>query len=385
MTAKTLPGLEGVLLEELRGLGAKNLENLSLAVSFEGNLELLYRANLSLRTALRVLVPLARFTAASPEALYEGAKGIPWETVIGPDDTFAIDASVSSRLFPNSGYAALKVKDAVADRFMEKFSRRPSVEVEKPALRINLRIEGNSAILSLDSSGESLHRRGYRKEKNEAPLSEVLAAGLLLLADWKPEVPLFDPLCGSGTFLAEAGLIAANMAPGSLGRDFGFFGWKGFKRDLFKRLKDSCFSSRRPLPARIWGSDKDEKSVEIARNNLKRAGLEKAVTVVRESFEHTKSPLPPGTPGFIIMNPPYGKRLEDESLGALYAAIGDTLKKNYSGYKAWIFSSNAEAVKRIGLRPFRKIHLKNGPLDCRFLGFDLFQGTRKPSRTEEKE
>ncbi len=385
MTAKTLPGLEGVLSEELGALGAKGTEERSLAVSFSGGLDLLYRANLGLRTALRVLVPVARFTAETADDLYEAARDLAWETVIGPDDTIAVDSSVSSRLFPNPGYAALKVKDGVADRFTDKFNRRPSVDPISPVLRINLRIEGNSAIISLDSSGESLHRRGYRTEKNEAPLSETLAAGLLLLSGWKPEIPLCDPMCGSGTFLAEAGLMACNAAPGGLGRGFGFMGWKGFRRDLFEREKEAFRRAKRPMPARIWGSDKDPKSVETSRNNLKRAGLAGTITVERARFEDTRSPLKEGNGGFVIMNPPYGKRLEEDSISALYATIGDTLKKHYSGYRAWIFSSNAEAVKSVGLRPFRKIHLKNGPLDCRFLGYELFSGTRKSGGESRKE
>ena len=372
MIAKTLPGLEGVLAEELTAIGARDIEPLALAVRFSGTRELLYRANYSLRTALRVLIPLHEFTTDRTSGIYEAARDVPWEKYSGPDNSIAVDAAVSSRTFTNGNFCALKVKDAVADRFKDRTGRRPGVDTENPSLRINLRIHDTSCVLSLDSSGESLHRRGYRLEKNEAPLSEVLAAGLLLLSGWKPSVPLLDPMCGSGTFLAEAGLIACGIPPGFLRKNYGFMNWRDFDPGLWKRVHDETSSRGTPSPAGIYGSDRDPAAVEISLNNLKRAGLANRVTVKRAVFEEASSPLPPGSFGHIIMNPPYGKRLHDDELNGLYKRIGDTLKHKYPGWTAWIFSSNLEAVKHIGLRSSRRIALRNGPLECRLLGFELF-------------
>jgi putative N6-adenine-specific DNA methylase len=377
MVAKTLPGLEGVLAEELVKLGAKDVRPLRLAAAFSGNAELLYSCNHNLRTALRVLVPLSEFDADNPDGLYRQARTLSWDRYFGPDDTFAVDASISSGRFPNSNFAALKVKDAVADHFMDKKGRRPSVDTDAPGVPINLHIDGTRCTLSLDSSGASLHRRGYRLEKTEAPLSEVLAAGLLLLSGWKPEAPLFDPLCGSGTFLAEGGLMAVGTPPGALRKSYGFMRWKNYDPSLWEKIVQRSGENRRTPPAAIWGSDRDPKAVEIARNNLRRAGLGDVVTLKTASFEETVSPLPEGVPGHIIMNPPYGKRLDDPGIFTLYRTLGDTLKRRYSGYTAWIFSSNLDAVKHIGLRPFRRIPLKNGPLECRFVGYNLFSGSKE--------
>jgi putative N6-adenine-specific DNA methylase len=259
---------------------------------------------------------------------------------------------------------------------MDRKGRRPSVDTDTPSVPINLRIDGTRCTLSLDSSGMSLHRRGYRLEKTEAPLSEVLAAGLLLLSGWKPELPLYDPLCGSGTFLAEGGLIAAGIAPGTLRKSYSFMKWKNFDPVLWEKIRKESLSARRTPPAPIWGGDRDPKAVEIASNNLQRAGLGGIVSLRTSAFEDTISPLKDGEPGHIIMNPPYGRRLDDPGIYTLYQTIGDTLKRRYSGYTAWIFSSNLDAVKHIGLRPFQRIPLKNGPLECRFLGFKLFSGPK---------
>ncbi len=377
MTAKTLPGLEEVLAGELSALGAEDVRTLRLAVSFTGDRELLYRANLCLRTALRVLVPVKEFDADYTSRMYEAAAEVPWEKWIGPGDSIAVDATVSSSTFTNANFCALKVKDAVADRFSRRSGRRPSVDAEAPALRINLRVADTRCVLSLDSSGESLHRRGYRLERTEAPLSEVLAAGLLLLAGWEPERPLLDPMCGSGTFLAEAGLMACRIPPGFLRREFGFMSWKGFDRGLWEKVKTSASAGRRAPPAPIRGGDKDPGAVETAVANLARAGLDRHVRVESGSFEERENGFPPGSHGFLIMNPPYGKRLRDEKLDNLYERMGDTLKKKYAGSSAWIFSSNLEAIKHIGLRPFKRIPLRNGPLDCRLLGFEIFSSVKE--------
>ncbi|MCL1817885.1 MAG: THUMP domain-containing protein [Spirochaetaceae bacterium] len=380
-TAKTLPGLEEVLAAELQDLGAEDPRPGRLAVSFRGGEELLYRANLCLRSALRVLVPLREFSAERTQEIYNAAYELPWETWLDTDATFAVDAAVYSRTFTHGSFCALKVKDAVADRFTKKFGRRPAVDTRSPALRINIFIHENHGVLSLDASGESLHRRGYRREKTEAPLSEVLAAGILLLSGWDGASPLHDPLCGSGTFLAEAGLLSAGIPPGFLREKFGFMGWKTFAPELWKKVREGELSRGKTPRAAITGADSDPAAVEIARGNLQRAGLEKHISVTRGVFEEA---APPSGPGLIVMNPPYGKRLRqgktdpggEEAAQAeicgLYTRIGDTLKRSYAGWTAWIFSSNLGAIKHIGLRPFRRVPLKNGPLECRLVGIKLF-------------
>ncbi|MDR1317545.1 MAG: THUMP domain-containing protein [Spirochaetales bacterium] len=372
MTAKTLPGLEDVLAEELKTLGARDILKQKLAVSFRGDTALLYQANLCLRTALRVLVPLREFHAETTSHIYSAAYDFPWETYLGPGGSLAVDAAVNSRTFTHGSYCALKVKDAVCDHFLKKSGRRPDVDTASPSLRINLWIHGEEGVLSVDASGESLHRRGYRLEKTEAPLSEVLAAGILLLTGWDRVSPLHDPMCGSGTFLTEAGLMSAGIPPLALREKFGFMGWKTFDPALWKTVRTDALPQKREPRARISGADSDPRAVEITRGNIQRAGLEQCISVTRAAFE--KSPPPENGPGCVLMNPPYGKRMRSEEITALYSRIGDTLKTKYSGWTGWVFSSNLEALKHTGLRSFRRIPLKNGPLDCRLAGFKLFQG-----------
>ena len=383
MTAKTLPGLEGVLAEELKNLGAASIKNQSLAVGFSGDEELLYSANLHLRSALRVLVAVREFSANRTEQIYAEALEVPWETWLKPAGSLAVDAVVSSSTFTHGSYCALKVKDAVCDRFVKKFGRRPDVDTDSPDLRINLRIHKEECALSLDSSGESLHRRGYRTEKIEAPLSEVLAAGILLLSGWDMQSPLYDPMCGSGTFLAEAGLMSAGIPCGSLRKKFGFMSWKTHTPELWKKVKTCAESLRRQPAGGITGSDSDPNAVKIAHANLLRAGLGD-IPVSRSVFENSS---PPPGKGLLVMNPPYGKRMRREDLNSrthepeapqtdeireLYTRIGDTLKRSYTGWTAWLFSANMDAVKHIGLRPFRRIPLRNGPLECRLVGIKMF-------------
>jgi putative N6-adenine-specific DNA methylase len=381
MTAKTLPGLEGVLAQELQALGAREVQPQRLAVTFSGAEDLLYRANLCLRSALRVLVPVKNFSAESTSRIYEAALDFPWEAYLRADGSCAVDASVNSQTFTNGNYCALKVKDAVCDRFVKKFGRRPDVDTDAPALRINLWIHNEDCLLSLDASGESLHRRGYRLEKTEAPLNEVLAAGILLLTGWDACQPLHDPMCGSGTFLAEAGLMASGLPPGALRKRFGFMGWKTFDPSLWEKVKNETLAQGREIQARISGADSDTQAVGIAQANLRRAGLETRISVTRTRFED--SPPPQGGGGLIVMNPPYGKRMrekaaqgprdrQEDEINLLYTRIGDTFKKKYTGWTGWIFSSNLEAIKHIGLRPFCRIPLKNGPLECRLVGIKLF-------------
>jgi putative N6-adenine-specific DNA methylase len=369
LTAKTLPGLEGVLAAEIEALGGAKIEKGALAVTFMGGPELLYRAVFCLRTALRVLVPVRKFSAERTDHIYAAARDFPWEDYTGPDTGFAVDAVLASRTFTNTNYCALKVKDAIADRFSAIFGRRPSVDTESPGLRVNLFIHGEDCTLSIDASGASLHRRGYRLEKTDAPLNEVLAAGITLLSGWDGAAPFHDPMCGSGTFLAEAGLIAARRPPGFLKERFGFMGWKNFDAGLWEKVKAGALAGERKMTAQISGADSDASALEVCAANLRRAGLENSISLARAVFGDSH---PPPGPGTLIMNPPYGKRMDGGDISGLYANIGDVLKRNYTGWTAWIFSANLQAIKHIGLRPFCRIPLKNGPLDCRLLGFKLF-------------
>jgi putative N6-adenine-specific DNA methylase len=304
--------------------------------------------------------------------MYEAARSFPWEDYITPQDSFAVEASLSSGTFTNSNYCALTVKDAVADRFQDKFGSRPNVNSREPSLLINLFVKGTACTLSLDVSGGSLHRRGYRLEKTEAPLNEVLAAGILLLSGWDGSIPLYDPMCGSGTFLAEAGLMASDTPAGFLRTQAPSAGWKTWKPELWKKVTGEALSRRKALAVRIWGADSSPQALDTCRSNLARAGLEKDVSLTRAVFEDAS---PPSEKGVLVMNPPYGKRLAPETSGEiaeLYKRIGDTLKRKYTGWTAWIFSANKDALKHIGLRPFCRFPLKNGPLDCRLAGFRLF-------------
>ncbi len=379
ITITTLPGLETVLADELLQLGIKPIQVGSRAVRCSGDLSVVYRLNLVVRTGLRVLWEVHRAIVSSNQDLYREAKGIPWESFIDPRNTVSVAFTSSHLDWISPKYAPLLVKDALVDRFSQRFGKRPSVDTRSPTLRIHLHIEGNEATFSVDTSGESLHRRGYRTEKTEAPLSEVLAAGILKLTGWHPGVPLYDPMCGSGTFLVEAGLLALGTPPGFARPIFPFQKWKNFDPKLYERIhreeeRRSLSTAGNSKSFEIYGSDKDPHAIHIARRNLERAGLGDTVTLRVAEFGQY---IPTGFTekgGFLVMNPPYGKRLQDPSITALYRSIGDTLKQRYPGSQAWIFSANPEALKQIGLRPFKKYALKNGPLDCKLVGFNLVSG-----------
>lgn len=388
----TLSGLEPVLEQELRSLGMEVLDQGQQVISCTGTDESIYRLNLCLRTGLRVLWEIHRAAIESVQELYREAKSIPWEHFIHPRQTIAVSVSCSEVDWASPRYLPLVVKDAVVDRFSETFGKRPSVDPHAPHLPIHLHLAGKVGIFSLDTSGESLHRRGYRLEKTLAPLNEVLAAGILKLIGWKPNVSLYDPMCGSGTFLIEAGLMAYEIPPGILRPHFAFQNWKVFDNTLYKKIRgeleelpiklhegkrsvaNQAATVSDSMEFTLFGSDKDPKALEITQRNLIRAGLQGKVRLFRGAFETSPSPFPPGQGGLLLMNPPYGKRLQDPELVTLYRTIGDTLKRNYTGSQAWILSGNPEAAKHIGLRPFKKYALKNGPLDCKLLGFTLLQG-----------
>ena len=374
MIAKTFKGLEEVLAGELVALGANNVQLERRAVSFTGDLALLYKANLWLRTASRILKPIAAFKAKDADAVYEEVKKMDWERYMSLSTSFSIDSTVYSDSFKHSKYVTYRVKDAIADYFTERYGKRPSVRVEDADLRINVHIGGERVTVSLDSSGESLHKRGWRDEKQTAaPINEALAAGMLLMAGWQGETDFVDPMCGSGTFLIEAAMIALNIPPGIYRKSFAFERWHDFDRELFEEIYNDD-SQERGFSHRIYGSDAAFYAIRVAEKNIKNAGLQKYITLMQRPLQS----LPErDTPCLVVTNPPYGERLESRDLFKLYDEIGSTLKHRFAGSTAWLISSNEDALKHIGLKPSKKIHLLNGELDCLYQRYDLFKGEHK--------
>jgi putative N6-adenine-specific DNA methylase len=372
--AKTLYGLEDILAAELSAMGAENVKALNRAVSFHGPKSLLYRVNHDSRLALSVLLPVAEFSIAGQKDLYNGAVTVEWDRYLDSSMTFAVTAVVNSPHFTHSGYAALVVKDAVADFFRRLTKERPSVDQRLPDLLVNLHISNNTVTVSLDSTVVPLYRRGYRRGQTEAPLSEVLAAGIITLTGWKADTSLADCMCGSGTITAEAGLMACNIAPGKFRRDFGFMKWKDYDPSLFRSVKFDAEKREKKSPVRIFAGDISPEAVSIARTNIRAAGLDEVVQVEERDF--FKSP-PPFEGGTLIMNPPYGHRMGGEDMGRFYGEIGSVLKHNYMGYAAWIFSGDMVNLKAVALKPFRKFDLLNGDIECRLTGYELYHGSRK--------
>ena len=373
MVAKTLAGLEEVLAEELTSLGANDIQIGRRMVSFSGDKMLLYKTNLHSRTALRILKPIYSFKAKNADEVYEEVKKYDWSQLLSEKETFAIDSVVYSSIFTHSKFVAYRVKDAIVDSFQEKTGQRPSVRINNPDLLINVHISENQCNISLDSSGESLHKRGYRTDQTEAPLSEVLAAGMILKTGWRGESDFIDPMCGSGTLLIEAAMIAMNIPPGIYRKGFAFEKWKDFNQDLFDTIYNDD-SGEREFHHKIYGSDILAKAIDIATDNAKSAGVAKYIDFKVMSFEkYTKAP---SSTGIIVMNPPYGERLRPRDLFGIYEMIGERLKHVFPGYKAWILSYNKECFDKIGLKPSVKIPLVNGTLDCEFRGYDLFPGKK---------
>ena len=374
MLAKTFKGLEEVLAQELIELGANDVQLERRAVSFRGDKALLYRANLCLRTAIRILVPIASFKAKDTDALYDQVKALNWSQYMTADQTFAIDATVYSESFRNSRFVTYRVKDAIADYWIDKAHKRPSVSTQIPDILLNVHVANEQVTISLDSSGESLHKRGYRVATTEAPISEVLAAGMLLLAGWKGQSDFYDPMCGSGTLLIEAALIARNIAPGVFRSSFAFEKWPDFDADLWNDIYNDD-SNERDFTHHIYGSDASFYAIQQAAKNVKSAGVAKDVELKQIRMEEIKELHAEGA--LVMLNPPYGERLKsNKEMEDLYSAIGTTLKHQFTGSTAWIISSNVEAMKCIGLKPSKKYHLLNGELDCQFNKYELFQGKR---------
>ncbi len=370
---KTLQGLEHILAAELAALGATDIMPLKRAVSCTGDQRLLYRANYELRTAMRVLVPLRTFKASNEKAYYQAVRETDWSKYMDVSDTLAVEAMVAGDYFKHSQYAALLTKDAIVDQFRDRYDRRPSVNLDAPTLRIHTRINGSECTLLLDSSGDSLHKRGYRRDVAEAPLSEVLAAGMILLAEWDGNSTFVDPMCGSGTLPIEAAMIAMNMPPQHKRESFGFFKWKGFNKKLWEEVKSEADARIRQPAFPILASDKEVRARNSTAINLLSAGLESVVKVEKIPFEKLD---PPETPGILVTNPPYDERIKVQEIEAFYQSIGDRLKQHWPGWTAWLISSNMDAWKTFGLRPSRKITLYNGPLECYFQKFEMYEGKK---------
>ncbi|MCE2741459.1 MAG: THUMP domain-containing protein [Sphingobacteriales bacterium] len=374
MVAKTQFGLEEVLATELRNIGATDVEVHNRAVSFTGDLRIMYKANLWLRTALKVLLPIEKFRAKNETQLYDGIKKIKWDDYLDKEGRFVIRTSLKSDFFNHSQYVSLKSKDAIADQFRDKYGIRPSVDLTHPDLSIDIHINKDEVTVSLDSSAESLHRRGYRTDSTLAPINEVTAAGMILLTGWNGEGNYVDPMCGSGTLLIEAAMIAKNMPPNLNRAQFGFERWKNYDPALFAQVREEAVAAIRESKASIFGSDKTFKAIEISRENITRAGLDEDIKVSNKRFEEVKGPE---GGGIMIINPPYGERLPIEEIGAFYKMMGDQMKKEFNGYDVWVISSNIPALKMTGLAPSKKIMLYNGALECRFHKFEIYKGSRR--------
>ena len=378
MIAKTMYGLEEVLADELKRCGATDIQPLTRAVAFYGDMRVLYRANYTCRTALAILKPFAEFEANNEQELYDNVSQIKWEKILDVDCTFMIDSTTTGEIFTHSYYAALKTKDAIVDRFRRMFGQRPSINTENADYKFNLHINDNHVTLLMNSSGESLHKRGYRQGVGVAPINEVLAAGMIKLAGWNCDCNFMDPMCGSGTLLIEAAMMANNIpAQYYRGGDFAFRRWKEFNLGEWKSVKaeEDRKIGEGDFDYEIWGNDIDMNVIEQAEKNLQYTRLHKDVKLYCGSFEEQE---PPQGRTLIVTNPPYGERIKVEDLNELYTKLGNTFKNLYGAdCEAWLITSDFEAMKHIGLRPSRKIQLFNGSLDCRFLKFDLYDGSKK--------
>lgn len=378
LIAKTFMGLEPVLAQELIQLGANNVETGRRMVSFTGDKEMMYRANFQLHTAIRILKPIHTFKARSAEEVYDEIQKIEWSNYLDNKKTFSVDSVVYSEEFRNSRFVTYKVKDAIVDWFREKTGTRPNISVSNPDIRLNIHIVEDDATLSLDSSGESLHRRGYRQESVEAPLNEVLAAGMILMTGWKGDTDFIDPMCGSGTIAIEAALIARNISPGVFRKEFAFEKWADFDQELFDTIYNDD-SKEKEFTHHIYGYDIDMKAVNTARINVKAAGLSKEVTIEQADFKDFQTPT---EKSIMVTNPPYGERISTPNLLATYKMIGERLKHTFAGNDAWILSYREECFEQIGLKPSIKIPVFNGSLECEFRKYALFDGRMKEFRAD---
>lgn len=375
MVAKTLFGFEELLVKELKQLGAQDVKEGVRNVSFVGDKGFMYKANLALRTAIKILKPIKTFRVSNEDDLYKQVYSIKWEKYLKATGSLAIDATVHSKHFTHSKFIALKTKDAIVDRFRDNGGVRPNVDLRFPDLKINVHIDRSVCTISLDSSGESLHRRGYKLATNIAPINEVLAAGLIMLSGWDGQSDFMDPMCGSGTMLAEAAMIACNIPPNLMRKEFAFERWEDWDVDLFEKIEESLLKKTRDFHHKIIGYDKSPSAVHKAKENIKNAHLDEFITIKYEDFFKTQRPG--GEQKLhMVFNPPYGERL-DIQMEQFYKQIGDTLKQNYPNTDAWFITSNLEALKHVGLRPSRKIKLFNAKLESRLVKYEIYAGSKK--------
>ncbi len=378
---KTFFGLEQVLGEEIKKLGGKNVELKNRAVNCEGDLGFLYKINYSARTALKILVPIEEFKAYNETKFYEKLFKFEWDDFMSVDQTFAIDSTVNSERFSHSQFMTFKMKDAIVDFFQNRYGRRPSIETKSPDIKFHLHIDRELVTISLDSSGDALFKRGYRKEQGEAPINEVLASGMLQLAGWDGKGNFLDPMCGSGTILIEAAMIAMDLPAQLFRKRFGFQNWKNYDEALFTKIKDFRIERIREFHGKIVGYDIDGRTLDAARDNIESAEMEDVIEVRRENFFDTKKDM---FPLLMVFNPPYDERISIND-DDFYKKIGDTFKTSYPNTLAWLISSDLDAPKKIGLRPSRKIKLFNGKLETRFLQYEMYEGTKKLHKIENKE
>jgi len=378
MVAKTLFGFEDILANELTQLGAMHLEKGVRNVSFVGDKGFMYKANLGLRTAIKILKPIHSFRVIREQDLYNNVKKIKWENFLKTDGSLAVDATVHHSIFTHSKYTALKTKDAIVDRFRETTGTRPNVDLRFPDLKINVHIDRQRCTISLDTSGESLHRRGYKTATNIAPINEVLAAGLIIMSGWDGQTDFMDPMCGSGTILAEAAMIACNIPPNLMRKEFAFERWQDWDVDLFEKIEESLLNKTRDFHHKILGYDKSPSAVKKAKENIKNAHLDEFITIKHEDFFKTQKA---GSEKLhMVFNPPYGERLENLNVEEFYGNIGTTLKHGYPNTNAWLITSNIEALKYVGLRPSRKIKVFNAKLESRLVKYEMYEGSRKAKK-----
>jgi putative N6-adenine-specific DNA methylase len=374
MIAKTFFGFEEILAKELVQLGGQKVEIGTRMVSFYGDKGFMYKANLSLRTAIKILIPIHSFKLLNDNSLYTGVKSIDWSQYITEHQTFVVDVTLYSEHFNNSQYVGLKTKDAIVDQFRETTEKRPSIDKDFPDLRVHVHIDRDFCTVSLDSSGESLHQRGYRSATNIAPINEVLAAGMLLLSGWDGKSHFLDPMCGSGTLLIEAAMIACNIPANINRKEFAFEKWKTWDNDLFDQIIDSLMKKTREFHYTITGYDKAPSAVHKAKDNVQNANLDEYIMISQNDFfnsqKTTEGPL------HMVFNPPYGERL-DIDMERFYREIGDAFKQNYPNTQAWFITANLEALKFVGLKPSRKIKLFNGKLEARLVKYDIYEGSKR--------
>lgn len=380
MVAKTLYGLEEILAKELRQLGASEVVIGTRNVSFMGDTGFMYKANLCCRTAIKILKPITVFNVFTEDDLYKRVYNIPWEDYMNTKGSLAVDATVFSKQFTHSKYISLKTKDAIVDRFRDKEGTRPNVDLDHPTLRINIHIDRNICTVSLDSSGQSLHKRGYKVANTIAPINEVLAAGMIMLSEWNGQCDFLDPMCGGGTILIEAAMIACNIPPNLNRREFGFENWIDFDFDLYKLIEDSALKKIRDFNFKIFGYDIDAFVLSKAKENIKSANLQEFISVRKQNFFESKKETE--KPMYLVFNPPYDERLQVDT-EVLYSSIGTTLKHNYPGTQAWMITSNMEALKHVGLRPSRRIKLYNGKLESKFVKYEMYEGSRKAKKQQK--